>query len=77
MFFRNRQYLCRSGAQDRIHADRFTYITGAGWFVYLRGDQESCCGVDVDSGIAGPFDTKSEARAYLAKLLDKTRYELH
>lgn len=77
MFFRNHQYLCRSGPQDRIHSNRFTYIVGAGWFVYLRGDLEMCCGVEVSSGIAGPFNTRSDAQGYLTRFINKTRNELH
>lgn len=77
MFFRNYQYLCRSGPQDRIHSNRYTYITGAGWFLYLRGDQEMCCGVEVNSGLAGPFNTKSDARVYLTKFINRTVHGLH
>jgi hypothetical protein len=77
MLFRNRQYLCRSGPQDRIHHNRYTYITGVGWFVYLRGDQEMCCGVEVSSGLAGPFETKSDARGYLTRFINKTHRGLH
>lgn len=70
MAFNNLQYSCRSGPQDRIHPDRFIYIKESGWFIYLRGDQEFCDGIQVSSGLAGPFDTKVEARVYLKKLID-------
>ena len=70
MVFSNRRYLCRSGPQDRIHSDRYTYIEGAGWFLYLRGDQEMCDGIEVNSGIAGPFNTRSDAKVYLIKMIN-------
>ncbi len=71
MAFNNLHYSCRSGPQDRVHADRFFYIKGSGWFIHLRGDQEMCEGIQVNSGLAGPFDTKLDARVYLGKLIEK------
>jgi hypothetical protein len=70
MVFHNRyHYYYRSGPQDRRHPGRFTYIRGAGWFVYLRGDQEVLDGIEVNSGIAGPFDTQSDAKRYLNRII--------
>ena len=69
MAYNNLEYTCRSGPQDRVHPDRFTYIEGEGWFIYLRGDQEWCNGIQVNSGIVGPFDSRFEARVYLTKFI--------
>ena len=77
MVFSHRQYLCRSGPEDRMHSNRYTHIKGAGWFVYMRGDQEMYDGIQVNSGIAGPFKTKSDARVYLTKFINKTHHGLH
>jgi len=73
MVFSNRQqYMCRSGPQDRIHTDRYTYVKGTGWFVHMRGDQEMCDGIEVSSGIVGPFNTRTDARFYLIKIIRQT-----
>jgi hypothetical protein len=71
MAYNQLKYSCRSGPQDRIHPDRFTYIEGQGWFIYLRGDQEHCNNISVSSGIVGPFDTRFQARVYLTKFIRK------
>lgn len=73
MVFNNRyRYQNRSGAKYRAHPDRYTYIKGAGWFVYLRGDQETLDGIKVDSGIAGPFHSRADAMTYLTKIINKS-----
>lgn len=71
MAYNQLHYSCRSGPQDRVHPDRFTYIEGQGWFIYLRGDQEHCNNISVSSGIVGPFDTRFQARVYLTKFIRK------
>jgi len=72
VFSSRQQYLCRSGPQDRIHPERYTFVKGTGWFVHLRGDQEMCDGIEVSSGIVGPFNTRSDARVYLIKIIRQT-----
>ncbi|MGD8783710.1 MAG: hypothetical protein PVG75_04705 [Thioalkalispiraceae bacterium] len=73
MVFSHRyRYLYRSGPQDRQYPGRFTYIKGTGWFVYLRGDLESYEGIEVKSGIAGPFDSRFDARVYLVRLIKQS-----
>jgi hypothetical protein len=72
VFSSRQQYLCRSGPQDRIRPDRFTYVKGTGWFVHMRGDQEMCDGIEVSSGIIGPFNTRLDARVYLIKIVRQT-----
>jgi hypothetical protein len=69
------QYLYRSGPQDRTHAQRYAYVKGVGWFLYLRGDLEIYDGIEVDTGIAGPFNSQADARTYLFRLIDQIQPE--
>lgn len=73
VFHSGYSYFYRSGAQDRRHARRFFYVKNSGWFVHLRGDQEVFDGIEVNSGLAGPFPTRAEARDYLLRIIDSSR----
>lgn len=70
------QQLQRSGPEHRRHADRFFQIKGIGWFVYIRDNIEIYDGIEVNAGVAGPFDTKAQARFFLLKHIYEDRPEL-
>lgn len=76
MVFHNQHYyFYRSGPQDRRQLHRFFYVKRTGWFVHLRGDQELCDGIEVNSGIAGPFESQTQAKRYLARIIQQSRAE--
>ena len=55
----------RLGAQYRSNEGRILHIKDLGWFVRMRGEFHSVCGLTTSHGIAGPFISQEHALAYL------------
>lgn len=75
-FFHQHKHIQRGGAQHRQHPDRYFYIDEVGWFVRTRGDYEIREGIDISSGILGPFRSRAVAKYELFKMLFEEQPEL-
>jgi len=74
--FLKHKHIQRGGAQYRQHPDRYFEIEEVGWFVRTRGDYEAREGMDVSSGILGPFKSKAVAKYELFKMLFEEQPDL-
>ena len=63
------QKVLRRGKQHRINTDRFFHIMNEGWFVYMRQEKRTEKNRLYKDGVAGPFDSKSIATAYLHQVV--------
>jgi hypothetical protein len=59
----------RLGERYRHNPERFVFIAGWGWFVHTRGEYQFHHGIEVQSGVTGPFKTQAHARLYLERFI--------
>ena len=65
----------RAGRDFRQNRNRYFYVRRCGWFVLTRGELVSCGGIEMHTGVAGPFEYLSHAEDYLTKLISQYHQE--